>query len=160
MYAHIHIHIHKYNCLSPYNVTCMCMFSGLTICYWIGDRCALPQKRLFLWLSAFHNCLQFFVCVEASGLLPIPGYTTRLNFAFVKQGCYHLDLGCLPKDHMLKSDPWHDTIEKWQILQDMGSYGRSWSPDTALGGDCGTLLSSSGHGVVTNDFSLCYRLSP
>lgn len=40
----------EYNLLHPCNITCMCMHSGLTICYWMINPCALPLGRLFLQL--------------------------------------------------------------------------------------------------------------
>lgn len=47
------IYIAKYNLLSPYNPILVCMISDLTFRYKITNRCAFPQRRLFLTFSAF-----------------------------------------------------------------------------------------------------------
>lgn len=45
--------LYRYNLLSLYIVNGMDMFSGLTIWYWTGNFCTLPEGKLFLPLSAF-----------------------------------------------------------------------------------------------------------
>lgn len=45
-YMYTHMHTSKYNLLKLYTVTCMYMFSGPTIRYWVTNWCVLLRRRL------------------------------------------------------------------------------------------------------------------
>lgn len=85
----MHIYIPKYNLLRLCNVTCMPIFSGLTIGYWTTNWFAPPWGRSFLPLSAFLRRLQLCVGLRPHGLFPVH---SGLSVVFVQltfiQSCW------------------------------------------------------------------------
>lgn len=53
MYVYIYIYMNIYNPFSLYNVSCVCIFSGLIICYHIINFVFVPRKYYFFYSENF-----------------------------------------------------------------------------------------------------------